>query len=57
VLQKRQNYCDTCLIEQLQQREKQFVQKQQQFSWLSWNYADAYTRKYFQKKGLITDIQ
>jgi hypothetical protein len=65
-LQKRQNvsmanangnYCDTCFIEQLRQREKEFVQKQQECSWLSWNYADDYTRKYFQKKGLITAIQ
>jgi hypothetical protein len=63
-IQKRQNdlqslvtnkvACDTCFIEQLKQREKQFAEKQQQLSWLSWNYADAYTRKYFQRKGLIT---
>jgi glucosamine 6-phosphate synthetase-like amidotransferase/phosphosugar isomerase protein len=64
VLQKKQNevlsnntprnYCDTCFIEQLKQREKEFVEKQKQLSWLSWNYADAYTEKYFQRKGLIT---
>jgi hypothetical protein len=64
-LQKRQNdlqatstnrnaACDTCFIEQLKQRELAFAQKQQQYSWLSWNYADAYTKKYFQKKGLST---
>lgn len=65
VLQKRQNelqalsnnitrnYCDTCFIEQLKQREQVFVKQQQQLSWLSWNYADAYTKKYFQRKGLI----
>lgn len=46
--------CDTCYIEQLKQREKAFAQKQQQFSWLSWNYADAYTKKYFQRKRPIT---
>jgi hypothetical protein len=49
--------CDTCFIEQLKQREKQFEQKQKEYTWLSWNYADAYTKKYFQKKGLITSIQ
>jgi hypothetical protein len=48
--------CDTCLIEELNQRERQFVQKQKEVTWLSWNYADAYTKKYFQKKGLITAI-
>ncbi|THU37301.1 DUF4173 domain-containing protein [Niastella caeni] len=64
-LQKRQNdlhavatdravVCDTCYIEQLKQREMAFAQKQQQLSWLSWNYADAYTKKYFQRKGLIS---
>jgi hypothetical protein len=64
-LQKRQNdlqalstnraaTCDTCFIEQLKRREKAFAQKQQQFSWLSWNYADAYTKRYFEKKRLIT---
>jgi hypothetical protein len=63
-LQKRENdlqglnrnnteTCDTCFIEQLKQREKQFTEKQQQLSWLSWNYADAYTRRYFQRKGLL----
>ena len=48
--------CDTCFIEQLKQREKQFEQKQKEYTWLSWNYADDYTKKYFQKKGLITSI-
>ena len=68
VLQKRQNeldalsnnrprnYCDTCFIEQLKQREQKFVNEQKQLSWLSWNYADAYTEKYFQRKGLSTAI-
>ncbi|MBO9199106.1 MULTISPECIES: DUF4153 domain-containing protein [Niastella] len=67
-LQKRQNdakglntdnnfsNCDTCFIEQLKQREKQFEQKQKGYTWLSWNYADAYTKQYFRKKGLITSI-
>jgi hypothetical protein len=66
-LQKRENdarlqndnsqpACDTCFIEALKQREIQFVQKQKELTWLSWNYADAYTKKYFQKKGLITSI-
>ncbi|WP_205509412.1 DUF4153 domain-containing protein [Longitalea arenae] len=49
--------CDTCFIEQLKQREKQFAVKQQQYSWLSWNYADAYTKRYFQRKKRITLTQ
>jgi len=67
-LQKRENdarlqnhdsqpACDTCYIEELKQRELQFVEKQKDLTWLSWNYADSYTRKYFRKKGLITSIQ
>lgn len=43
------NWC----IEKLKMREAEFVKKQQQLSWLSWNYADAYTEKYFRKKGPI----
>lgn len=49
--------CDTCFIEELKQREIRFEQKQKEYTWLSWNYADAYTKKYFQKKRLITSIQ
>lgn len=48
------NYCDTCFVEQLQQREQEFIKEQKQLSWLSWNYADAYTKKYFQRKQIIT---
>lgn len=47
------NVCSNCYIEQLKKRETEFIQKQKQFSWLSWNYADAYTGRYFKKKGLI----
>ena len=45
--------CSDCYIEQLKMREAEFVKKQQQYSWLSWNYADAYTERYFKKKKLI----
>jgi hypothetical protein len=47
------NVCSNCYIEQLRKREAEFIQKQQGFSWLSWNYADAYTEKYFRKKRPI----
>jgi hypothetical protein len=47
------NVCSNCLIEQLKMREAEFVKKQQQLSWLSWNYADAYTEQYFKKKKPI----
>lgn len=65
-IQKRQNdlqavannkaseYCDSCLIERLKQREQLFLKEQKQLSWLSWNYSDAYTKKYFEKRRLIT---
>jgi hypothetical protein len=42
--------CDSCFVEQLQQRETAFLEKQQQLSWLSWNYADSYTKNYFRVK-------
>jgi hypothetical protein len=47
------NACDNCYIELLKIREAEFMKKQHQLSWLSWNYADAYTEKYFRKKRLI----
>jgi hypothetical protein len=37
----------------LKMREAEFVKRQQQFSWLSWNYADDYTMRYFKKKKTI----
>lgn len=45
--------CTDCLVEQLKQREQEFVNEQKQYSWLSWNFADNYTKKYLLKKGLI----
>jgi hypothetical protein len=36
--------------QQLQDREALFLKKQEQLSWLSWNYADDYTRHYFRVK-------
>jgi hypothetical protein len=36
--------------QQLQNREALFLKKQEQLSWLSWNYADDYTRHYFRVK-------
>lgn len=36
--------------EQLAARAGQFMEKQHQLTWLSWNYADAYTEQYFTGK-------
>lgn len=47
------NDCRNCYIEQLKKREAAFVEDQQQLTWLSWNYADAYTAQYFRKKKLM----
>jgi hypothetical protein len=38
--------CDTCFVEQLQERKTAFLAKQERLSWLSWNYADSYTSRY-----------
>ncbi|XZF12980.1 DUF4153 domain-containing protein [Chitinophagaceae bacterium MMS25-I14] len=38
----------------LQSRIEQFKAKEQQYSWLSWNYADDYVRHYFQDKQSVT---
>lgn len=39
--------------QQIHRREERFLEKQQTFSWLSWNYADAATKKYFEKKKIV----
>lgn len=43
--------CDSCFVEELQRRETVFLEKQQQLSWLSWNYADDYTKHYLRGKA------
>jgi hypothetical protein len=47
----KNHYIDIISLK-LQQREARFVHEQQQLSWLSWNYADAYTKDYLKRKGL-----
>ena len=44
-------------IEQLKNREADFLQKQKQYSWLSWNYADAWTKRYFDKKKTLASTR
>jgi hypothetical protein len=39
--------CITCYTELLLRRRDDFFSRQSQISWLSWNYSDDYTRKYF----------
>jgi hypothetical protein len=42
--------CINCYTEMLQKRREDFFSKQEELSWLSWNYPDEYTRKYFGEK-------
>lgn len=44
--------CDTCFAEQILARKDLFIQKQSHLSWLSWNYADAWTARYFRKNSI-----
>ncbi len=44
--------CKTCYLEKLAQRERMFIHRQQQYSWLSWNFADDYVKKYLRNKQL-----
>jgi hypothetical protein len=44
--------CDTCVAKQIHYREMQFVQEQENLSWLSWNYADSKTKEFLKSKGL-----
>lgn len=43
--------CDTCFAEQLLARKDLFIQQQSHLSWLSWNYADASTARYFRNNN------
>ncbi len=43
----RNKICDTCFAEQILARKDLFLQRQSHLSWLSWNYADAATARYF----------
>jgi hypothetical protein len=52
-LEKAERNCVTCIVQRLQQREQHFIQQQQSFSWLSWNYSDGQTKKYFEKKKIV----
>ena len=45
--------CDTCVAEQLHDREIAFVKEQENLSWLSWNYADSYTKEFLRNKGMF----
>ena len=42
--------CTNCYTEMLKTRQEEFLQKQQQYSWLSWNYADHSVEKYLTGK-------
>ena len=37
---------DELYVQQLKNKEQQFVKKQAMYSWLSWNYADNYVKQY-----------
>lgn len=41
--------CVTCVTEQLQKKKNIFFQQQSELSWLSWNYSDELTKKYFKQ--------
>jgi hypothetical protein len=42
----RRGECITCYMERLNERKRRFMEKQQQYSWLSWNYADHAVKQY-----------
>lgn len=42
--------CEACYTEILARRERIFLEKQDKYSWLSWNYSDHYVSAYFERK-------
>lgn len=48
------NQCDECLINKLKERQNMFMRQQQDYTWLSYNMADAGIIKYFNDKKKLT---
>lgn len=46
------DYCDTCYEETIKNRTSHYLQEQERLTWLSWNYADAYTRQRLQQQAV-----
>ncbi|MEO5681919.1 MAG: DUF4173 domain-containing protein [Chitinophagaceae bacterium] len=42
--------CSNCIEEVISDRSKWYMQQQDKYTWLSWNYTDAAEKKYFLKK-------
>jgi hypothetical protein len=42
--------CTNCYTEMLKKRKQEFLEKQQQYTWLSWNYADHSVKQYLTGK-------
>lgn len=45
--------CSNCVEKIIQDRKNNYMQEQQAYSWLSWNYTDAVTKKYFKNKTAL----
>ena len=45
--------CSNCVEQLVQDRRKNYLREQLTYSWLSWNYADAITKKYLNKPVLV----
>lgn len=41
--------CENCFTQRFEEKKKNFLIKQKNYSWLSWNYSDAYTERYLQE--------
>jgi len=50
--------CKTCYVEILSKRETEFFERENKYSWLSWNYADQSVSNYFSgKSGKATSLK
>ncbi|MGB8192471.1 MAG: DUF4173 domain-containing protein [Chitinophagaceae bacterium] len=46
--------CEGCFLGELDRRQKQYLEQQQGYTWLSYNMADASIKKYFEQKRKLT---
>lgn len=49
--------CKDCYGQQFESKKRSFVEKQRDYSWLSWNYADAYTKEYLESNAAKLSVK
>jgi hypothetical protein len=46
--------CDECFVGQIKREQERFLEEQEKYSWLSYNFADAHVKQYLEQKRQLT---